>query len=178
MLKKATWITVCSFLIVMGGMIALPFVQSGQEEVSLPANTRPHVHQLKVGVRKDAYLTRPDGRFHTQILAQSSTVEAKPVRRSYYLTEMLHDIRCRMDEEDNQVRYLQAPRGVYVFNTQTFTTQTAQMQLFKNEEQVLDGIAKAISIRFKGGCTHFDASQVKLKVQDIHALSLESQTTL
>lgn len=178
MLRQATWITVCSLLVFMGGMITFPFLQSGQSETFVEESASPHLYQLKVGVRKDAYLTRPEGRFHSQILAQSSTVEAKPKGRSYFLTEMLRDIRCKMDEENNQVRYLQAPRGVYVFNTQAFTTQIAHMQLFKGEEQVLNGIAKEISIHFKSGSTHFDATQVKLKVQDIHALSLESKTAL
>ncbi len=141
--------------------------------------------QKRAGVRKDLWITQPDGkRLHDRIESQSSILKLAPVDDHLDIIEHLNNIQCSMQDKIvkaqekwiQQVRYFEAQTGIYQYSTNQFTAEVVSLALFRvaGEElppalklssahltPYLKGVAQDVSFAVSGKASQFQAKHFK-----------------
>lgn len=140
-------------------------------------------HQTRQGVRKDIWFAQEDGsRLQTRIESQSSLLTLHPKGNRFEVIEELQKIRCWMQDRlytvagtgssMQQMRYLEADTGTYLYSTQQFAAQSVALSLFRLPGHALilnqdpssafvQGIAQDVSFAVSGKSPQFSAKNFK-----------------
>lgn len=144
---------------------------------SYPASTK----QNRAGVRKDLWITQPDGtRLHDRIESSSSILTLTPIDDHLEIIETLNQIHCSMQErlmEQNgkpfqQIRYFEATSGIYQYSTSRFKAEAVSLALFRlpgnqlpislvHSTPYLRGVAQDVSFAVAGKASQFQAKNFK-----------------
>jgi hypothetical protein len=143
------------------------------------------IYQTRQGVCKDIWVVQDDGtRLQTRIESDSSILTLHPQGTSgnrYEIVEDLHKIRFWMQDRlfaaqggvpTQQMRYLEADTGTYLYSTQQFLAQTVTLSLYRLPGHVLNlkqdinsafikGIAQDVSFSVSGKESQFQAKNFK-----------------
>lgn len=135
--------------------------------------------QTRQGVRKDIWFSQEDtSRLHYRIESESSLLTLAPDNGKFDIVENLSNIRCWMQEKlyENglscmqQLRFLQASKGIYRFRQQEFLANSVALSLFRlpghelatptsTRDAFLKGKAEDISFSVSGKTPQFQAHQ-------------------
>lgn len=158
-------------------------VQSLQKKTPSQKQLSSSSHQTRQGVRKDIWFSQEDGsRLHTRIESQSSLLTLHPKGNRLEVVEELQKIHCWMQDRlytvagtgapMQQMRYLEADTGTYLYSTQQFVAQSVTISLFRLPGHVLSleqdpssafvrGIAQDVSFAVSGKSPQFQAKNFK-----------------
>jgi hypothetical protein len=156
--------------------------QSSSELVS------KHAYQTREGVRKDIWTAEANNvRMHYRIESRSSLLKLTPGNKKMELVENLSGIRCWMQDKLlltnetkgvplQQVRYLEADTGSYLYNTQQFEASSVSLFLLRlpghtltfdvgPKDAFLRGIAQNVSFVISDGTPKFQAQNFKASIK-------------
>ena len=135
-------------------------------------------NQHRKNVRKDVWISQDDNfRLHYQISSVGSLLTLTPINNKFEVVETLSDIKCWMQDKlfteadtlMQQIRYIEADSGHYLYNSQEFTAKNVTLSLYRlpgsalpkqpieDQKAVLQGIAKDITLLFDGKTPQFQA---------------------
>ena len=100
---------------------------------------REPMDQYRAGVIKDLWMGEGEERLHHQIRSGYSVLKLIPTTQSFELVEELHDVTGMLQEKIDherephcqQLRLLEAEKGVYDYRTHTFFSELMHMALAK-----------------------------------------------
>ncbi len=139
-------------------------------------------HQTRRGICKEIWAAQEDGtRTQTRIESDSSVLTLHPKGNRLEIVEDLYKIRFWMQDRLylssdgkkplQQMRYLEADTGTYLYNTQQFLAQTVALSLFRLPGHTLTlqhqtspfvkGIAQDVSFSVSGKESQFQAKNFK-----------------
>ncbi len=117
-------------------------------------------HQNRKGVVKEIYFTQEDNtRLQYRIESESSLLTIIPNGTKLDLNEKLENIKCWMQDKIyytpgkqpmQQIRFLEAKDGVYLYNSQQFLAQTVTLSLYRLSSHILPSVLKKQSPFLKG----------------------------
>ena len=157
-------------------------MKNRHEVASSPQVFATSTHQTRQGVRKDIWFSQEDkSRLHTRIESASSLLTIQPKEHNYEVIEELQKIHCWMQDRVyvgeggkpmQQMRYIEADSGTYLYTTQQFLAQTVVLSLFRlpghslliNQDQsaaFIRGIAQDVSFSVSGKSPQFQAKNFK-----------------
>lgn len=148
-----------------------------------------HAYQTRSGVRKDIWATEAGNvRMHYRIESQSSLLKLTPTERKMELVENLKGIKCWMQDKLlltsetqgaplQQVRYLEAEEGTYLYNTQQFNADSVSLSFLRlpghtltfdvgPKDAFLRGIAQKVSFFISEGAPQFQAQNFKASIKE------------
>ncbi len=157
------------------------FKELQQKGHEIAAASSRSTQQNRSGVRKDLWITQPDGkRLHDCIVSASSTLTLTPIDDHMDIIEHLNQIHCSMQEkisEENgktiqQVRYFDANSGIYQYSTNRFTAEAVSLALFRlsgndlppsltQYSPYMKGVAKDVTFAVAGKASQFQAKHFK-----------------
>jgi hypothetical protein len=157
-------------------------MKNRHEIASTPQVFTASTHQTRQGVRKDIWFTQEDkNRLHTRIESASSLLTIQPKEHNFEVVEELQKIHCWMQDRVyvgeggklmQQMRYIEADKGTYLYTTQQFLAQTVILSLFRLPGHTLQidqdqsaafirGIAQDVSFSVSGKSSQFQAKNFK-----------------
>lgn len=160
-----------------------------EQELSSSQLVSKHAYQTRSGVRKDIWATEANGvRMHYRIESESSLLKLTPTQRKMELVENLKGIKCWMQDKLlltsetqgaplQQVRYLEADKGTYLYNTQKFDADTVSLFFLRlpghnltfdsgPKDAFLKGIAQKVSFFISEGAPQFQAQNFKASIKE------------
>jgi len=109
-------------------------VKESLELRSKPALEREPTQQLRKEVQKDIWTFNNNQRLHYRLKSEGSELKIVQTKRKVDVREELQKIECCLQEEigsnAQQVRYIFAPEGTYLFPSHRFMTEEADLFFF------------------------------------------------
>ncbi len=157
-------------------------MKNTHEIASTPQIFSASTHQTRQGVRKDIWFSQEDKhRLHTRIDSEASLLTIQPKEHNFEVVEELQKIHCWMQDRVyvgeggelmQQMRYIEADKGTYLYTTQQFLAQTVALSLFRlpghalmtTQDQsgaFIRGIAQDVSFSVSGKSPQFQAKNFK-----------------
>jgi len=149
-------------------------------------NTREKkLSQLRTFVTKDLFIPKDKERLQIRIISDSSHLYLKNHKKKWSFEEDLHEIKCfsqdKIYQSDKgfyyqQVKYLEAPSGIYTFPEQTFTAEKVDLYFyhlpgktlpvaFDGQFSYLYGYAKEVFFSLQTGNPYFIANHLQAKIR-------------
>lgn len=157
-------------------------IKHTHEISSTPQIFSSSASQTRQGVRKDIWFSQEDGsRLRTRIESVSSLLTLHPKEHNFEVVEELQKIRCWMQDRlyagdggkpMQQMRYLEADSGTYLYTTQQFNAETVALSLFRlpghafvvGQTEIppfIKGVAQDVSFAVSGKSPQFEAKNFK-----------------
>lgn len=154
-------------------------VRESLELRSKPALEREPAHQCRKEVQKDIWTFNGNQRLHYRLKSRGSELKIVQTKGKIDLKEHLENIECCMQEEidrdTQQIRYIFAPEGTYLFPSHRFTADEADLYFFSlpgselpifwpTETPFLQGTASEVVFSASAGLPSFTAYHLNAEI--------------
>jgi hypothetical protein len=156
------------------------YQQTIEQRLKISEKVKPKAHHTRENVQKEIYLCHNFDRTHTRIYCDKSELFLLPEKGKFHLLEQLYHIQCWIQDSvseegkspTQQVRYMTAEKGTYLFPSHRFFANEITLQFFSLEgndlpsyippalNPFLKGFAKEVSFSFSDKTPSFQAKHL------------------